>query len=94
MHGRVDQDIPSTHLSPGVTPWFPSGISQVRENQEDHTGSALPSLTRGQIGGAALQAANTGDDSRQNPSTMDGARGALVSLAAGFRLRAREIKCS
>ena len=33
---------------------------------------------RGQAGGATLSAANGGSGSRQNPSTLDGARGALI----------------
>jgi hypothetical protein len=43
---------------------------------------------RGQTDCATLSPANSGDGSRQNTSTMDGARGALLPLAAGFRLRA------
>jgi hypothetical protein len=34
------------------------------------------------------------DGNRQNEPTMDGARGALLPLTAGFRLRAPQARCS
>ena len=43
--------------------------------------------TRWQASGAALSATNSGDGSRENYPTMDGARSALLPLATGFRLR-------
>jgi hypothetical protein len=46
------------------------------------------SRTRWQASGATVPAADASDGSRQNPSTMDGMRGALLPLAAGFRLSA------
>ncbi len=42
--------------------------------------------------GATLPAAYAGDGRRQNESTMDGARGALVPLAACFRLRGSQAR--
>jgi transposase-like protein len=49
--------------------------------------------TRGQASSATLSAANSSHGSRKNPSTLDDARVAHLPLAAGFRLRARKIKC-
>jgi hypothetical protein len=43
--------------------------------------------TRWQTPGATLPPTHAGHGSRQNEATMDGARGALVSLGADFRLR-------
>jgi transposase-like protein len=48
---------------------------------------------RGQVGGATLLATDTSHGRRENHSTMDGARGALLPLAAGFRLRATTVRC-
>ena len=48
--------------------------------------------TRGQPSGATLPAADTSDGSRENPSTMDGRRGALLPIAAGFRLRGSQAR--
>ena len=48
---------------------------------------------RWQAGGATLSAADASDGGRQNPSTMDGSRGALVPVAAAFRLKADEARC-
>ena len=44
--------------------------------------------TKEQTSSATLPAANAGDGGGENEQTMDDARGALVPLAAGFRLRA------
>ena len=43
--------------------------------------------TRGQPSGATLPTTDAGDGSRQSEATMDGARGALVSIGADLRLR-------
>jgi CBS domain-containing protein/transposase-like protein len=48
--------------------------------------------TRWQTARATLSAANSRHGSRQNPSTMDRARGALVPLTAGFRLSTTEAR--
>jgi hypothetical protein len=48
--------------------------------------------TRGQPAGAMLPTPDSCDGSRQNSSTMDGARGALVPLAKGFRLRGSQAR--
>jgi hypothetical protein len=50
--------------------------------------------TRWQTSDATLSAPNSCNGSRQNEPTMDDARGALLPLASGFRLKARKIKCS
>ena len=47
---------------------------------------------RGQTSGTTLPAAYTSDGSRQNQPTMDGARGALLPIAAAFRLRATQAR--
>jgi hypothetical protein len=48
---------------------------------------------RWQASDATLSAAYSSDGSRENTSTMDGSRGALLPLAASFRLRATEARC-
>lgn len=45
---------------------------------------------RWQAAGTTLPPTDFGDGRRQNPSTLDDARGALVPLAAGFRLSATQ----
>jgi hypothetical protein len=50
------------------------------------------SRTRGQTSSATLPTAYTSDGSRKNQPTMDGARGALLPIAAGSRLRATEVR--
>src|SRR5712691_2755080 len=57
------------------------------------SGAHAAASTRWQPGGATLSAANASDGCRQDQSTMDGRRGALVPLAAGFRLRATQARC-
>ena len=49
-----------------------------------------PAAARGQAGGAALPAAYPSHGSRENEPTLDGARGALLPLAAAFSLRATQ----
>ncbi len=48
---------------------------------------------RGPAGGATLPAADSSSGSRANQPTMDGARGALLPIAAAFRLRATQARC-
>jgi hypothetical protein len=48
---------------------------------------------RWQTSGATLPTANTGDGSWQNPSTMDGTRGALLPFASSFYLSATQARC-
>jgi hypothetical protein len=48
--------------------------------------------TRWQTSGATLSPADSSHGSWQNPSTMDGARGALLAVAKGFRLRGKEVR--
>jgi hypothetical protein len=57
------------------------------------SGAHAAASTRWQAGGATLSAANGSSGCRQDQSTMDGMRGALVPLAAGFRLRATQARC-
>ena len=48
---------------------------------------------RWQAGGATLPAANSSHGSRENQPTVDGARGALLPIAAAFRLSATQARC-
>jgi hypothetical protein len=57
------------------------------------SGARAAASAWGQAGGATLSTANSGDGSWKNASTMDGARGAHLPLAAGFCLRATQAKC-
>ncbi len=56
------------------------------------SGARAAARARGQAAGPTLSAANTGDGSRQNTSTMDGARSALLPVASGFRLSATQAR--
>jgi hypothetical protein len=51
------------------------------------SGARAAATTRWQASGAALSATSSGDGSRENYPTMDGARSALFPLATGLRLR-------
>ena len=92
----------SSHLGDGSavsTPARPPGVvarllSFRSSPCSSASGTGPTTSTRGQPAGSTLPAANSGDGSRQNPSTMDSARGALSPLSDRFPLRAREIKCS
>jgi hypothetical protein len=59
-----------------------------------HTARGARAATRArwQPAGATLPTTYTCHGNRQNHPTMDGARGALVSLAAGFCLRGMEVR--
>ena len=99
---RVESDRPpwssgsgSSHLGHGSavpTPAGPSGVvasvlpfcASSRIAASDARAAAR---TRWQTSGATLSATYASHGSRENQPTMDGARGALVPLAAGFRLR-------
>jgi hypothetical protein len=56
------------------------------------SGAAAATRTRWQTAGATLSATDSGDGSRENHPTMDGSRGALLPIVAGFRLRATEAR--
>ena len=47
-----------------------------------------------EVGSATLPPAYASHGSRENEPTMDGARGALLSLAASSRLRATQARCA
>jgi hypothetical protein len=55
-------------------------------------GARTAPRTRWQANGATLSTAHSRHGSRQNPSTMDDARGALVSFASSLRLRGIEAR--
>jgi hypothetical protein len=60
--------------------------------QSAASGAQAAANARRQAGSATLPATNSGDGSWQNSPTMDGRRGALVPLAAGFRLRGSQAR--
>ena len=71
----------------GLLPFCPSSRIAAGE-------ARAAARARGQIIGATVPTTHAGDGSGENPSTMDGRRGALLPLATGFCLKAREIKRS
>jgi hypothetical protein len=91
----------SSHLGYGsavLTPARPSGVVasffSFCASSRIAAGSAhAASRTRWQPSGATLPAADASHGSRQKHPTMDGARGALLPLAAGFRLRGTKARC-
>jgi hypothetical protein len=56
-------------------------------------GARAAARARREVGSATLPAAYASDGSRENEPTMDGARGALLPIAAGSRLRATQARC-
>jgi len=80
---------PTPVSSPGVV----ACVLSFRASSPIPTSSAhAATRARWQTDCATLPPANSGDGSRQNTSTMDGARGALLPPAAGFRLRATKAR--
>ena len=57
------------------------------------SGARAAARARWQTGGSTLPAAYSSDGSRQNQPTMDDAGGALLPIAASFRLRGSQAKC-
>src|SRR5262245_26365610 len=55
--------------------------------QSAPSGARPTTSARRQTSGATLPTTGSGDGNGENPSTMDGRRGALVPLAVRFRLR-------
>ena len=90
----------SSYLGDGEacsTPARPSGVVarllSIRASPcSSASGTGPTTSTRGQPASSTLPTANSGDGSRQNPSTLDRARGALSPLAKGFRLRGIEAR--
>jgi hypothetical protein len=80
--------------SPGSSPGMVASLLSFCASSPIAAGEARAAArTRGQPIGATLPATDSCDGSWQNPSTMDGARGDLVPLAAGLRLRATRARC-
>ena len=85
----------STHLGHSTAISIPAGPSRVVAGVLSLCssppiaagGACAAARARGQIGGATLPTTDAGDGSRQNQPTMDGARGARLPIAKGFRLR-------
>jgi IS1 family transposase len=77
--------------TPVSTPGVVACLLSFRASSPIPTSSArAPVRTRGQTSGTTLSTANSGYGCWQNQSTMDGARGAFLPIATGFRLRASE----
>ncbi len=73
--------------------WWRGYYHFVRPHQSLRVSLVQPAAARRQIGGATLPATDSCDGSGQNHPTMDGARGTLLPLAKGFRLRVTHAKC-
>ena len=73
--------------------WWRAYYHFVRPHASLRVALVQPRERGGKLSGATLPAADASHGSRENHPTMDGARGALLPLAAGFRLRATEARC-
>ena len=73
--------------------WWRAYYHFVRPHESLRVALVQPRERGGKLSGATLPATDASDGSRQNQPTMDGARGALLPLAAGFRLRATQARC-
>jgi hypothetical protein len=90
----------SSHLGDGAavpTPVSSSGVvagllSLCASSPLTASGARAATRARWHPGGATRPPTYTCHGSRQNHPTMDGARGALLSLAAGFCLRGMEVR--
>jgi hypothetical protein len=85
------------HFSAVPTPLGPSGVvarllSFCAPSRIAAGEARAATRTRGQTIGATLPATYAGDGSGENHPTMDGAFGALLPLAKGFRLRGTEAR--
>jgi len=91
----------ASHLGDGAavpTPARPSGVvarilSLCASSSITPRGARTATRARWQTGGATVPTTYASDGSRRNQPTMDGSRGTLVPLAAGFCLKASEAKC-
>jgi hypothetical protein len=66
--------------------WWRAYYHFVRPHASLRVALVQPSAARWQAGGATLPAAYSSDGSWENEPTMDSARGALLPIAADFRL--------
>src|SRR5258707_14468825 len=73
--------------------WWPSVLPFCASSCIAAGSAHADSRTRGQTIGATRPPAYAGDGSWENQPTMDGAGGALLPLAAGFRLRGTKARC-
>jgi hypothetical protein len=67
-------------------------ITDVASSRISPHGTGAATRARRQPSGPALPATDSSHGCRQNPSTLDGARSALVPLAKGFRLSGLEAR--
>ena len=72
--------------------WWRAYYHFVRPHAIAASGARAATRARWQTAGATLPATDASHGSRQNEPTMDGTRGALVPLAAGFRLRGSQAR--
>jgi len=90
----------SSYLGDGAAvaiPTRPSGVvarllSLCAASRSAASGAGAAARTRGQANGTTLPTAYPSDGSWENHPAMDRARGALVSLAVGFRLSATQAR--
>jgi len=72
--------------------WWRAYYHFVRPHAALRVALVQPAAARGQVGGTTLPPAYPSDGSRKNQPTMDGARRALLPIAADFRLRATQAR--
>jgi hypothetical protein len=73
--------------------WWRAYSHFVRPHAALRVALVQPAAARGQADDATLPTANRSSGSRENESTLDGARGALLPIASGSRLRATQARC-
>jgi hypothetical protein len=73
--------------------WWRAYYHLVRPHASLRVALVQPVAARGQPGGATRPPTHGSSGSGKNHPTMDGARGPLLPLAKGFRLRAIEARC-
>ena len=73
--------------------WWRAYYHFVRPHASLRIALVQPAAARGQAGGATLPPAYASHGSGENQPAMDGARGARLPIAAGFRLRATQARC-
>jgi len=84
---------PAGLTSPGSPRVVASLLSFCASSRITTSGARAATRARWQAGGATLPTVYLSDGSRENEPTMDRTRGALLPIAAGFRLRATQARC-
>jgi len=83
---------PAVSTAPGSRGMVARLLSFCASPRSTTSSSRAAARTRWQAPGATLSATNSGDGSRENYPTMDGARSALLPLATRFPLRGCEAR--